>query len=403
MKQGWEWKKLGDVCQIELGRTPHRGTARYWDPKMASGNVWLSISDLPTNGSLFVKDSKEQVSDIAAETMKLVPHGTPLVSFKLTLGRIAIAGCDLYTNEAIAALYINSESQLDRSFLLYSLSFFDWHAAAEGDEKVKGKTFNKAKLKEIPIALPHLEEQKSIVAVLDEAFERLETARTNAQANIKNVEDLLVSTFDGAFRDLSNTCHLKKLTDVCAIQSGSGFPKKYQGKSDGLYPFYKVSDMNLVGNEYCLNRALNYIEEAERATLGAKLFPSGACVFPKVGGAILTNKKRMVFKEGCTDNNVMGLLPIGEMMSSEYLHLWLRTQELYDWSNKANPPSITQGTVANIELPLPTIIEQENVVKRLEELGSETSNLFAEYTAQIENLEELRRSFLQKAFAGELT
>ena len=92
MKSGWQTKKLGELCEIELGRTPARANSAFWDEKRETGNVWLSIADLLKADDNIVIDSKEYVSDKGAEICKLVPKGTLLVSFKLTLGRLAFAG-----------------------------------------------------------------------------------------------------------------------------------------------------------------------------------------------------------------------------------------------------------------------------------------------------------------------
>jgi type I restriction enzyme S subunit len=70
-------------------------------------------------------DSKEYVSDAAAANMRLVPSGTLLASFKLTLGRLAYAGRDLYTNEAIAALYDIDEREISKRFLYWALTYFE--------------------------------------------------------------------------------------------------------------------------------------------------------------------------------------------------------------------------------------------------------------------------------------
>ena len=119
MKAGWKTKKLGALCEIELGRTPSRSNSAFWDEKRETNNVWLSIADLLKAEDNVVVDSKEYVSDKGAKICKLVPKGTLLVSFKLTLGRLAFAGRDLFTNEAIAALSIFNERELSKDFLFY--------------------------------------------------------------------------------------------------------------------------------------------------------------------------------------------------------------------------------------------------------------------------------------------
>ena len=131
MKDRWQTQKLGELCKIDLGKTPARANNAFWDEKRESGNVWLSIADLLKTEDNIVVDSKEYVSDKGAAICKLVPKGTLLVSFKLTLGRMAFAGRDLFTNEAIAALSIFNERELSKEFLFYFLHFFDWVKAAE--------------------------------------------------------------------------------------------------------------------------------------------------------------------------------------------------------------------------------------------------------------------------------
>ena len=101
----WPLVKLGDICRIELGKTPSRGDASLWDKDKTGSNIWLSIADLPLTEKPVMLDSKEYISDRGAGLCKVIPAGTLMVSFKLSLGRLAYAGTDLFSNEAIAALY----------------------------------------------------------------------------------------------------------------------------------------------------------------------------------------------------------------------------------------------------------------------------------------------------------
>jgi hypothetical protein len=166
----WKTEKLGELCQIELGRTPARNKKDFWDEDRETENVWLSIADLLNAERNVVSDSREYLSDKGAAITPIVKEGTLLVSFKLTLGRLAFAGRDLRTNEAIAALTILDEKKLSKKYLFYYLQFFDWAKAAEGDDKIKGKTLNKSKLKALQIHYPRRPDQDRIVATLEVAF-----------------------------------------------------------------------------------------------------------------------------------------------------------------------------------------------------------------------------------------
>jgi type I restriction enzyme, S subunit len=235
MKKGWQSKKLGELCEIELGRTPARANSAFWDEKRETGNVWLSIADLLKADDYIAVNSKEYVSDKGAAICKLVPKGTLLVSFKLTLGRLAFAGRDLFTNEAIAALSIFDERKLSKEFLFYFLHFFDWVKAAENDVKLKGMTLNKAKLKEMPVYFPLPAEQERIVGILDEAFDGIATAKANAEKNLQNARALFEGHLQSVFIQRGKGWIVRKVSEIAKHSLGKmldkiknkGEPKAY--------------------------------------------------------------------------------------------------------------------------------------------------------------------------------
>jgi type I restriction enzyme S subunit len=172
--EGWTIPTLGDVADVAIGGTPARNNPAYWDPEKRSGNRWVAISDLKDR---VVAETAEQISALGVQksNVKLVRAGTPIMSFKLSIGRIALAGRDLYTNEAIAAFRVRGS--LDPVFLLYALPrTAELHG--EADVAVKGKTLNKAKLVDLPLLLPPLPEQRKIAAILTSVDEAIEGAQT---------------------------------------------------------------------------------------------------------------------------------------------------------------------------------------------------------------------------------
>lgn len=112
--QGWDIIKLGEVCKILIGGTPARNNSAYFQ----GDNLWVSIAEM--NGQV-ITDTKEKISDeaIKKSNVKLIPKDTTLLSFKLSIGKTAIAGKDLYTNEAIAGLIPNDNNKLLDMFLFY--------------------------------------------------------------------------------------------------------------------------------------------------------------------------------------------------------------------------------------------------------------------------------------------
>ncbi len=150
----WEVKRLGDICEISMGRTPSRLNPAFW----GAGHVWLSIADL--HGKVLSK-SKEQVTPLAASSMRVIPKGTLLMSFKLSIGRLCFAGCDLYTNEAICGF---NNLLANPDYLYYALSRTDF--SLYGKQAVKGYTLNKKSLALVEVAYPSDKEQQAIANVL---------------------------------------------------------------------------------------------------------------------------------------------------------------------------------------------------------------------------------------------
>ena len=105
------------------------------------------------------------------------------------------------------------------------------------------------------------------------------------------------------------------------FQSGSGFPTKYQGEQEGDYPFFKVSDMNNVGNETFLISSNNYISESVKNSISAKVIPENAIVFAKIGAAIFLERKKICFQPSCIDNNMMAYIANEDKLQFKYAYL----------------------------------------------------------------------------------
>ena len=168
------------------------------------------------------------------------------------------------------------------------------------------------------------------------------------------------------FRGHWKTIRLEEIADV---RAGSAFPIKYQGNIEGKYPFYKVSDMNLTGNETLMHASNNWVEEDTVKTLKAKLFPKDTVIFPKVGAAVHTNKKRMLSIKSLVDNNVMGVtIRDHDLCIPYYLLYWFEFIDLVDLSNPGPLPAITATTVKNTIIPLPPLLEQRAIADILQTL-----------------------------------
>ena len=210
MKSHWEQIKLADLFELQMGKTPAREKDQYWKN---GDNKWVSIADI---GKFlrYTDETKEKITDIAISEsgIKQVPKNTLIMSFKLSLGKVAITSETIYTNEAIMAFIDRKKRPLSLSFLFHLFKNKDWSAGT--NKAVLGMTLNKATLKEISIPVPPLLEQEEIAQKLD-AVCRLITLR---KQQLQKLDQLASSRFVEMFGDLAAPhCKWQKemLIDSC--------------------------------------------------------------------------------------------------------------------------------------------------------------------------------------------
>lgn len=231
MREDWDIRLFKDVFDLQMGKTPDRKNFSLFE----GDNTWVSIKDLDGK---YISSSKECISDEAAKNIKLVKRGTVIMSFKLTIGKTAIAGKDLYTNEAIMAFNLRNGYDIDASFLYYYLKNYRW----EGSNKaVMGITLNKATISKHKIAIPPKPTQLSIVSELDKLNELIQIKKEQ----LKDYDALAQSIFYEMFGDpVENEkgWEVMLLADVChSITDGDHMPPP---KTDSGIPFLTISNIN---------------------------------------------------------------------------------------------------------------------------------------------------------------
>ncbi len=149
--------------------------------------------------------------------------------------------------------------------------------------------------------------------------------------------------------------------------TGCGFPTQYQGESDRDFLFCKVSDMNLPGNEVEIHKTVHSIDAGVMKLIKARANPVGTVIFPKIGGAIATHKRRLVIKPTIIDNNCSGIQPIG-LTDERWLLLLMRNLDLTKYQSGTSVPAVSQGSLDPIRVGLPPLAEQKRIVAKVDEL-----------------------------------
>ena len=386
----WELARLADICEIKLGKTPSRSDKSYWDEEKLGSNVWVSIADLTKLSSRFIADSKEYITDKGASLFKPVKAGTLLMSFKLSIGKLAYANCDLYTNEAIVGLPIKDKNKINSDFLFYFLQFYDWDKETENDVKLKGKTLNKSKLNEIEVPLPSLSTQQKIVAKLDAIFSEINIAMGTAEANVKNAEALFQSYLTKIYDEDAKNSKVVTLGSVCKVIAGqSPESKNYNNKGEGL-PFYQGKKH--FGDMY-INPPTIWTSEITKEAIKNDILMS---VRAPVGPVNIATE-RICIGRG------LAAIRATDKIDQAYLYSYLLKIEKELIGNVgAVFNSINKTQIENLKLALPLISKQYTTISKISFIKNNVDIVFHSQIKKIKELISLKQSILQQAFSGEL-
>lgn len=383
MKEGWKVVKLGEVCKIGIGRTPSRSDKSLWDNEKKTNNKWVSIADMTETLNGFIYETKEHISDKAANNIAVIPKGTILLSFKLTLGKTAIAGNDLYTNEAIANLPIIT-NEINKEYLLYYFQFFNWVNYAAGDEKVMGKTLNKKKLEILPVIYPPLPEQHRIVKKLDAAFEKIDAMKANAEKNIENAKALFQQTLAEELEPKEGWVE-KKITDLSENLDYKRVPITKNLREKGIYPYYGASGIVDYVSDYIYDENLLLVSE-DGANLLARVTPIAFSVSGKVWV-----------------NNHAHVLRFEDLTMQKYVEYYFASVNISPYVTGMAQPKLNQKSLDKIIIPYPQDKEiQQQIVTKLDNLSAKCKKLEEAERKTLAECDALKQAILRQAFNGEL-
>ena len=185
------------------------------------------------------------------------------------------------------------------------------------------------------------------------------------------------------------------LKRIATFRSGAGFPLQEQGQQDLELPFYKVSDMNLPGNEKTMKTENNSVSRSTAAKLSAYIFPQGTIIFPKVGGAMLTNKRRILERQSCIDNNLMGCMVTHA--DPNFVFFLLQNTDFALITKPGPLPAINARDVKNIRVPYPPVEEQAAIARYLTHKDNLIQRFLQGKRRMLDLLKQLRKSTIHYA------
>ena len=401
LPDGWEWKKLGELCNFIRG--PFGGSLKKQIFK-ESGNAVYEQSHAIYNQfeqiRYFIDDEKFE----EMKRFKLRPNSL-IMSCSGTIGKVAIVPNKIkkgIINQALLMLTPNDELNNIFLKLMIESNFFQTLLSENSTGAAIANVASVKVLKEIKIPLPPLSEQKRIVSKLDKLFDKIDKGVALHQKNMDEANLFMGSVLNDVFGELEEKYGLTILSTVVKINSGIALPKIFKDKefSDGEYEFFKVAQMNN-DKKVMKNANLNFTKE-EQINNKIKLFPKGSILLPKRGGAILTNKKRILSRNASYDSNIMGLKANNERLLDEFLFTFLNSIDLSNYIDTTTIPQVNNKHIDMMNIPIPPLNIQQKVVKYLDEISEKIEKLKNVQKEKMESLRALKASILDKAFRGEL-
>ena len=267
--------KLKQAFDLQMGKTPARNRPDYWNGE----NKWISIADIGNTGKFLVK-TKESITEAGIEGsgIKVVPQGTVIMSFKLSIGKTAITSEDMYTNEAIMAFIDNGKFAVDTDYLYHLCCGTNWTAGT--NKAVMGLTLNKATLLEKEIPLPDINEQHEIATKLD----KIDAIIAERQQQLELIDQLVKSRFIELFGDPKQNPKgypVKELDEISVlITDGEHATPRRTDKG-----IYLLSARNILNHALQLDD-VDYIDEEEYTRIARRVVPQAGDVLISCSGSI---------------------------------------------------------------------------------------------------------------------
>lgn len=229
MKNGWEYKKIGEVFNVERGGSP-RPIQKYMT-NSTDGINWIKISDA-TSSTKYIYETKEKITKEGLKKTRLVKEGDFLLSNSMSFGRPYIMKTTGCIHDGWLVLRNKEQYKINQDYLYYILCspniFFQFDVLAAGSTV---RNLNITLVSSVEIPLPPLAEQKRIVAILDEAFAAIDKAKANAEKNLANAKELFESYLNGIFANPGEDWEIRSFGDnnlmsIIDGDRGKNYPKK---------------------------------------------------------------------------------------------------------------------------------------------------------------------------------
>ncbi|MDB1624136.1 restriction endonuclease subunit S [Enterococcus faecalis] len=399
--EDWEERKLGDISDVtKLAGFEFTKYVTYSDEGEVIALRGLNVK----NGNLVLDEVKYiDGSDFSKLNRSRLYKNDILFTYVGTVGELAVVPEDdkYYLAPNVARIRMNEGANpLFVSKLMNDKTFYNkiiLPLIATSSQPA----LSMENVRKFTLMMPEIEEQEKIAVFLGSLDNLIFLHQRKLDLLKETKKGFLQKMFpkNGAkvpeirFPGFTEDWEERKLGELGKTQSGIGFPDAEQGGSEGI-PFFKVSDMNNIGNEYEMRNANHYVsnEQIERKKW-KPIKDVPAIIFAKVGAAIMLNRKRLVTSPFLIDNNTMAYL-FNNTWDIYFGKILFETINLPRYSQVGALPSYNSSDIENISVKVPVKDEQQKIGTFFKQLD----DTIALHQRKLDLLKETKKSFLQKMF-----
>jgi type I restriction enzyme S subunit len=392
VKSGWQKKTIGDLCEVIAGQSPE---GKFYNIDGKGMPFYQGKKDF---GAKFI----EAPTTWTTQSTKVAKEGDILMSVRAPVGPVNFATDEVCIGRGLAA--IRSSDGLNRDFLFYQL----WHLQPEisGREGAVFASINKSEIEALPVAYAPLDEQKRIVAKLDEAFVGLAKAKEKAEKNLQNARALFESHLQSVFTQRGPGWVEKPLETVASILNGYAFKSTDFSAKEGT----KCIKITNVGVREFVSSSDGYLPESFAAEYEKVSVNEGSIVIALTRTIIAGGLKVAVVPEeydgALLNQRVASIIANEKELNGAFLFAYLSTQTVVDYVkervNTLMQPNLSITDLRSMPIPAPPRREQNKITEQLDFLREETQRLARLYEQKLEALESLKKSILHEAFSGNL-
>ncbi len=393
----WEEKTLGEIAYIKGGKRLPKGEKLSTEK---TNHPYIRVTDFNDKGTVDIDNVQFITNDIYEQIKNYTISSCDLyISIAGTIGKAGIIPQELdganLTENACKLVY-KSKDILNKYIYYYTQTNM---FAEQIFDKTKMAAMPKlalTRLATVKLLVPPLLEQQRIVAKLDKAFEAIDKVKANAEQNLNNAKELFESALDKAFTENTEGWEEKTLEKIGNIQTGTT-PRTSEKDNFGNYiPFIKPADFNSDGT-------LNYNNEglSEKGLKQSRFIPKHSVLMVCIG---TVGKTGYCDIDIACNQQINTLTPKTDNYKFLYYAMIRKSfqSKILLGCPQTTLPIINKTNWSLLTLKMPSLSEQQNIVRQLDKLQEQTKQLEAIYTQKIKECDELKQSILQKAFRGEL-